>query len=255
MNEQDQPKSGDRIAKVLARAGLCSRREAERWITLGRVQVDGQVIDSPALNVTPEADILVDGKPLPDRQPTRLWRYHKPTGRLTTRRDPEGRPTIYDGLPQELATAITIGRLDMNSEGLLLLTNDGALARRLELPSTGWIRKYRVRVHGTVDPKALEGLAHGVTIDGQNYGPITATLERQVGANAWVAVALREGKNREIRRVMEHLGYSVSRLIRTSFGPFQLGKMARGSVEEVPARVLASNLPRDVKADAAHHRR
>ncbi|NNE85533.1 MAG: rRNA pseudouridine synthase [Alphaproteobacteria bacterium] len=255
MNEQDQAKSGDRIAKVLARAGLCSRREAERWITLGRVQVDGRVIDSPALNVTPEADILVDGKPLPDRQPTRLWRYHKPTGRLTTRRDPEGRPTIYDGLPPELATAITIGRLDMNSEGLLLLTNDGALARRLELPSTGWIRKYRVRVHGTVDPKALEGLANGVTIDGQNYGPITATLERQVGANAWVAVALREGKNREIRRVMEHLGYSVSRLIRTSFGPFQLGKMTRGSVEEVPSRVLASNLPRDVKADAAHHRR
>jgi 23S rRNA pseudouridine2605 synthase len=255
MSDQDQIKSGDRIAKVLARAGLCSRREAERWITLGRVQVDGQVIDSPALNVTPDADILVDGKPLPDRQPTRLWRYHKPTGRLTTRRDPEGRPTIYDGLPPELATAITIGRLDMNSEGLLLLTNDGDLARRLELPSTGWIRKYRVRVHGTVDPKALEGLANGVTIDGQNYGAITATLERQVGANAWVAVALREGKNREIRRVMEHLGYSVSRLIRTSFGPFQLGKMARGSVEEVPARVLASNLPRDVKADAAHHRR
>lgn len=255
MSEQDQIKSGDRIAKVLARAGLCSRREAERWITLGRVSVDGQVIDSPALNVTPEADILVDGKPLPDRQPTRLWRYHKPTGRLTTRRDPEGRPTIYDGLPPELATAITIGRLDMNSEGLLLLTNDGALARRLELPSTGWIRKYRVRVHGSVDPKALEGLANGVTIDGQNYGAITATLERQVGANAWVAVALREGKNREIRRVMEHLGYSVSRLIRTSFGPFQLGKMARGSVEEVPSRVLSSNLPRDVKADAAHHRR
>ncbi|NKB48212.1 MAG: pseudouridine synthase [Alphaproteobacteria bacterium] len=255
MSEQDQQTKGERIAKVLARAGLCSRREAERWIALGRVKVDGQVIDSPALNVLPDADILVDDAPLPDRQPTRLWRYHKPTGRLTTRRDPEGRPTIYDGLPPELANAITIGRLDMNSEGLLLLTNDGALARRLELPSTGWIRKYRVRVHGAVDAKSLESLANGVTIDGQHYGAITATLERQVGANAWIAVALREGKNREIRRVMEHLGYSVSRLIRTSFGPFQLGKLPRGNVEEVANKVLASNLPRDVRADAAHHRR
>ncbi len=148
MSEQDQTSTGVRIAKVLARAGLCSRREAERWITLGRVSIDGRVIDSPALNVTPDTNILVDGKPLPDRQPTRLWRYHKPAGRLTTRRDPEGRPTIYDGLPPELATAITVGRLDMNSEGLLLLTNDGVLARYLELPATGWIRKYRVRVHG-----------------------------------------------------------------------------------------------------------
>jgi 23S rRNA pseudouridine2605 synthase len=255
MSEPDESAAGERIAKVLARAGLCSRREAERWIILGRVRVDGQVIDSPALNVSPHADILVDGNPLPDRQPTRLWRYHKPTGRLTTRRDPEGRPTIYDGLPPELATAITIGRLDMNSEGLLLLTNDGALARRLELPTTGWIRKYRVRVHGAVDAKALEKLAQGVTIDGIHYGGITATLERQVSANAWIEMALREGKNREIRRVMEHLGYSVSRLIRTSFGPFQLGKLTRGNVEEVPARVLASNLPGDVKADAARHRR
>ena len=255
MSEPDQKPTGERIAKVLARAGLCSRREAERWIARGRISVDGKVIDSPALNVMPHADILVDGAPLPDRQPTRLWRYHKPTGRLTTRRDPEGRPTIYDGLPSELATAITVGRLDMNSEGLLLLTNDGALARRLELPATGWIRKYRVRVHGTVDAKALERLAKGVTIDGIHYGPITASLERQVGANAWIAMSLREGKNREIRRVMEHLGYSVNRLIRTSFGPFQLGKLPRGNVEEVSARVLASNLPRDVKADAAHRRR
>ena len=255
MSTEASKTTGERIAKVLARAGLCSRREAERWIALGRVSVDGQVIDSPALNVTPGADILVDGAPLPDRQPTCLWRYHKPAGRLTTRRDPEGRPTIYDGLPPELATAITVGRLDMNSEGLLLLTNDGALARRLELPSTGWLRKYRVRVHGAVAPKTLESLAHGVTIDGMRYEPITATLERQVGANAWVSMALREGKNREIRRVMEHLGFSVSRLIRTSFGPFQLGKLPRGNVEEVSARVLASSLPGDVKADVAHHRR
>lgn len=255
MSQPDQNSTGERIAKVLARAGLCSRREAERWIGQGRVSVDGKVIDSPALNVLRDADILVDGAPLPDRQPTRLWRYHKPAGRLTTRRDPEGRPTIYDGLPPELAQAITVGRLDMNSEGLLLLTNDGALARRLELPATGWIRKYRVRVHGTVDPKALERLARGVTIDGIHYGPITATLERQVSANAWISMALREGKNREIRRVMEHLGYSVSRLIRTSFGPFQLGKLTRGTVEEVPAKVLASHLPADVKPDAAHRRR
>lgn len=255
MSETDQSTPGERIAKVLARAGLCSRREAERWIAAGRVSVDGQVIDSPALNVTPGADILVDGAPLPDRQPTRLWRYHKPAGRLTTRRDLEGRPTIYDGLPPELANAITVGRLDMNSEGLLLLTNDGELARRLELPETGWIRKYRVRVHGMVDPKALEGLAKGVTIDGIRYGPITATLERQVSANAWISMALREGKNREIRRVMEYLGYSVSRLIRTSFGPFQLGKLARGEVAEVPARVLKSHLPSDLKSDAAHRRR
>ncbi len=255
MTDTDQTPAGERIAKVLARAGLCSRREAERWIAQGRVSVDGQVIDSPALNVTPDADILVDGAPVPDRQPTRLWRYHKPAGRLTTRHDPEGRPTIYDGLPPELANVITVGRLDMNSEGLLLLTNDGALARRLELPATGWIRKYRVRVHGTVDPKALERLADGVTIHGIRYGSITATLERQVNANAWITMALREGKNREIRRVMEHLGYSVSRLIRTSFGPFQLGKLARGAVEEVPARVLKSQLPRDDKGDAAHRRR
>ncbi len=255
MSEQDQTSTGVRIAKVLARAGLCSRREAERWITLGRVSIDGRVIDSPALNVTPDTNILVDGKPLPDRQPTRLWRYHKPAGRLTTRRDPEGRPTIYDGLPPELATAITVGRLDMNSEGLLLLTNDGVLARYLELPATGWIRKYRVRVHGTVDPKALKDLVKGVTIDGVNYSPIDATLERQVNANAWILMSLREGKNREIRRVMEHLDHSVSRLIRTSFGPFQLGKLPRGHVEEVPARVLASNLPDNVKADATYRRR
>ena len=255
MNKANDKPSGERIAKVLARAGLCSRREAERWIAGGRISVDGQVIDSPALNVGPDADILVDGAPLPDRQPTRLWRYHKPTGRLTTRRDPEGRPTIYDGLPPELATAITVGRLDMNSEGLLLLTNDGELARRLELPATGWIRKYRVRVHGTVDPQALDGLATGITIGGVRYGSITATLERQVNANAWISMALREGKNREIRRVMEHLGYSVSRLIRTSFGPFQLGKLARGEVAEVPAKVLKSHLPSDLKSDVAHRRR
>ena len=245
----------ERVAKIIARAGLCSRREAERLILRGLVQVDGELISSPALNISTKAKIVIDGSPLPDPQPTRMWRYHKPTGRLTTRRDPEGRPTIYDGLPLELGQAITISRLDTNSEGLLLLTNDGALARRLELPKTGWLRKYRVRLHGIINPKELDQLAKGITIDGIHYGPVTATLERQVNANAWVNIALREGKNREIRRLMEHLGYSVNRLIRISFGPFQLGKLTRGNVEEVPSRVLSSNLPSDIKANAAHNRR
>jgi 23S rRNA pseudouridine2605 synthase len=252
MNENEKD---ERVAKIIARAGLCSRREAERLILRGLVEVDGELISSPALNISTKAKIIIDGIPLPDRQPTKIWRYHKPTGRLTTRRDPEGRPTIYDGLPLELSKTITIGRLDMNSEGLLLLTNDGALARRLELPKTGWLRKYRVRVHGVIIPKELDKLANGITIDGIRYGPVTATLERQVKANAWINMSLREGKNREIRRLMEHLGYSVNRLIRISFGPFQLGKLARGNVEEIPSRVLSSNLPGDIRANAANNRR
>lgn len=248
---------GDRIAKVLARAGLCSRREAERWILDGRVSVDGKTLDSPAFNVPPGAEVRVDGEPLPDREPTRVWRYHKPAGRLTTRRDPEGRPTIYDALPHELANAITVGRLDMNSEGLLLLTNDGEAARRMELPATGWRRQYRVRVHGRVDEKALARLADGITIDGVAYGPVVAKLERQVAANAWVTLQIREGKNREVRRIMEHLGHPVSRLIRTAFGPFQLGKLERGKVAEVAAEVLTQQLPRREapKADAQNSRR
>ena len=238
---------GQRIAKVIARAGVASRREAERWIAQGRVTVDGTKIDTPALTVTADAAITVDGKPLPQAEPTRVWRFHKPKGLLTTRSDPENRPTVYTALPSYLANAVTVGRLDMNSEGLLLLTNDGAVARHLELPDTGWTRRYRVRVHGRVDETQLKQLNRGLTVDGVKYGPITATLERQVGANAWLNVTLREGKNREIRKVMEHLGYTVSRLIRISFGPFQLGNLKPRDVEEVRRRVLKDQLPKFVK--------
>jgi len=236
------PREGERIAKRLARAGLCSRRDAERWIAQGRVAVDGQVLTSPAVNVTQASHITVDGAPIPEQTPTRLWRYHKPRGLLTTHRDPEGRPTIFDELPQELPRVITIGRLDLNSEGLLLLTNDGALARKLELPSTGWIRRYRVRVHGTVDSQALAGLAQGVTIEGVKYGAVRAQLDRQQGDNAWLTMALTEGKNREVRRICEHLGWRVNRLIRVAYGPFQLGLLEPGGVEEVSARVVKEQM-------------
>lgn len=236
------PDKPERIAKVLARAGLCSRREAERWIESGRVAVNGRVLDSPAVNVGPQDRITVDGKPIPERPPTRLWRYHKPRGLLTTTRDPEGRPTVFEKLPEELPRVVAVGRLDFNSEGLLLLTNDGELARRLELPSTGWTRRYRVRVFGKVDPAQLAALEKGVTVDGVKYGPIRATLDRQQGDNAWLTMALTEGKNREVRRVCEHLGWKVSRLIRVAYGPFQLGALAPGAVEEVPRRVLRDQL-------------
>ncbi len=233
---------GKRIAKVMARAGLCSRRDAERWIAEGRVSVDGKVLTSPAVLVTPASLVLVDGKPLTEPEPPRLWRYHKPAGLVTTHRDEKGRATIFDRLPPGLPRVITVGRLDLTSEGLLLLTNDGALARRLELPATGWLRRYKVRVHGIVEPKALERLAAGITVAGVDYGPIKARLERQQGSNAWIEMGLREGRNREIRRVLEHLGYPVTRLIRLSYGPFQLGNLERGAVEEVPRKVLAEQL-------------
>ena len=231
-----------RIAKVLARAGLCSRRDAERWITEGRVSVNGEVLTSPAFNVTEASEIRVDGMPLPEPERARLWRYHKPAGLVTTHRDEKGRATVFASLPKELPRLISIGRLDLNSEGLLLLTNDGALARRLELPATGWIRRYKVRVHGLVDAARLAALEKGITIDGIAYGAIRAQLERQQGSNAWVALALREGKNREVRKVLEHLGYPVTRLIRLSYGPFQLGHLARGAIEEVQKSVLADQL-------------
>jgi 23S rRNA pseudouridine2605 synthase len=234
----------ERIAKVIARAGVASRREAERWIAEGRVSLDGKRVESPALNVAVDADIRIDGKPLPAREQTRLWRYHKPRGRLTSQRDPEGRPTIFGELPPELAYAKPIGRLDMNSEGLLLLTNDGELARRLELPATGWLRQYRVRVHGRIDPKALARLEAGVTIDGTRFRPAHATLERQLATNAWLSITLREGKNREVRRLMEYLGYTVTRLIRTAYGPFQLGNLPASALREVPARVIRDQVPR-----------
>ncbi|HVJ52188.1 MAG TPA: pseudouridine synthase [Aliidongia sp.] len=232
----------DRIAKVLARAGLCSRRDAERWIAEGRVKLDGTVLTSPAVTVDENSIILVDGKPIAEPEPTRLWRYHKPAGLVTSHKDEKGRETMFDKLPPELGRVISVGRLDLNSEGLILLTNDGGLARRLELPSTGWIRRYKVRIHGTVTPEQLLALERGVTIDQVRYGPIKAEFERQQGANAWCMMALTEGKNREVRRVFEYLGCTVNRLIRLSYGPFQLGALPRGQVEEVPRRVVRDQL-------------
>jgi len=247
---------GERIAKRLARAGLCSRRDAERWIAEGRVKVDGTVLTSPALTVTEASDIRVDGKPIPSAEPTRLWRYHKPDGLVTSHRDERGRPTVFDRLPPELPRVVSVGRLDLNSEGLLLLTNDGELSRALELPARGWLRRYRVRVHGTVDPARLAALEGGITLDGMAYGPIRAVLDREQGSNAWLTVSLHEGKNREIRRVMEHLGLGVSRLIRIAYGPFQLGELARGAIEEVPRKVLREQLGSGgTPQRRAHHRR
>jgi len=246
--EAPQRIAAQRIAKVLARAGLCSRRDAERWIAEGRVMVDGAVLTSPAVTVTSDSDIRVDGKPLPEPERARLWRYHKPAGLVTTHRDERDRPTVFAALPAGLPRLVSIGRLDLNSEGLLLLTNDGALARRLELPATGWVRRYRVRVHGIVEPARLAPLARGITIDRIAYGPIRAQLDRQQGSNAWITLSLQEGKNREVRRVLEHLGYPVARLIRLAYGPFQLGHLARGAIEEVTGKVLREQLGRGGEA-------
>ncbi len=238
----EDTEKGERIAKIMARAGLCSRREAERWIAEGRVAVGGTVLTTPAVVVGPDDIVTVDGKPLPDRQPARLWRFHKPAGLVTSHKDPEGRKTVFDALPKYLPRVISIGRLDLTSEGLLLLTNDGALARKLELPATGWTRRYRARIHGNITPDALKKIAGGVTIDGVKYGPIKAQMENRTGANAWVAVSIQEGKNREVRKVMEHLGVTVNRLIRVSYGPFQLGHLKPGDVEEIPPKVLRDQL-------------
>jgi 23S rRNA pseudouridine2605 synthase len=235
-------KSGERIAKVVSRAGLASRRDAEEWIVQGRVTVNGRVINSPALDVTENDVVTVDGKPLPPRERTRLFLFHKPRGLMTTHADPEGRPTVFDNLPEGLPRLISIGRLDFNTEGLLLLTNDGGLARALELPDTGWLRRYRVRAHGEVTQGQLNELKKGVEVDGVKYGPIDATLERDQGANVWLVFAIREGKNREVRNVMAHLGLEVNRLIRVSYGPFQLAELAEGEVEEVKTRVLREQL-------------
>jgi 23S rRNA pseudouridine2605 synthase len=229
---------GERIAKVIARAGLCSRRDAERLVAERRVAVDGRVLDSPALNVRPGQRVTVDGKPLPAAEPARLFRYHKPRGVVTTARDPEGRKTVYDTLPEGLPRLMPVGRLDLNSEGLLLLTNDGELKRRLELPSTGWLRRYRVRVHGHPEEPQLKALAGGITVDGIAYGSIDAHLDRLQGDNAWLTMALREGRNREVRRVLEHLGFQVGRLIRVAYGPFQLGSLPERGIEEVRPKVL-----------------
>jgi 23S rRNA pseudouridine2605 synthase len=235
--------AGDRLAKVIARAGLCSRRDAELWIKDGRVAVNGKVVKTPAFNVSDKDRIKVDGEPLAERQGTRVWLYHKPPGLVVTEKDPEGRPTIFETLEQHgLPRVVTIGRLDINTEGLLLLTNDGGLKRVLELPATGWLRRYRVRAFGTVTQPQLDGLKDGVEIDGIKYGPIEAVLERDLGSNVWLVVALREGKNREVKNVLAHLGLQVNRLIRISFGPFQLGDIPVGAVDTVRARVLREQL-------------
>ena len=244
----DAPKSGERIAKVIARAGLASRREAEQWITEGRVAVNGAVIASPALNVSASDRINVDGKALPTRERTRLFLYNKPRGLLTTRNDPQGRPTIFDALPKDLPRLISVGRLDLNTEGLLLLTNDGGLARVLELPETGWLRRYRVRAHGRVTQQQLDSLRNGVEVEGVRYGAIEATLDREQGANVWLTFAMREGKNREVKNVLGHLGLHVNRLIRVSFGPFQLGELKDGEIEEVKARVLRDQIGERIAA-------
>jgi 23S rRNA pseudouridine2605 synthase len=235
---------GERIAKWLARAGVASRRDAEKLIAEGKVRLNNTIVTHPATFITPGDLVLVGGKLVDTPQRTRLWRYHKPDGLMTTHRDPQGRPTVFEKLRETLPRVISIGRLDLNSEGLLLLTNDGALARRLELPSTGWLRRYRVRVHGHPEPAALATLAKGITIDGVRYGEIDAGLDSRKGDNAWLTISLREGRNREVRRVMAHLGLAVTRLIRIAYGPFQLGALPRGDVEEVPARVLRDQLPR-----------
>ena len=235
-------KAGERIAKVIARAGLCSRREAEAWIVAGRVAVNGKAIASPALDVTVNDRIVVDGKKLPAAERTRLFLYHKPRGLVTTNADPQNRPTIFAGLPKHLPRLVSIGRLDLNTEGLLLLTNDGGLARVLEHPDTGWLRRYRVRAHGRVSQEALDRLRGGITLDGMRYGPIEAALDRAQGANVWLTFAIREGKNREVRNVLQYVGLKVNRLIRISFGPFQLGDLPQGAVEEISTRHLREQL-------------
>jgi 23S rRNA pseudouridine2605 synthase len=244
MSDAVAPDRGDRIAKYLARAGVASRRDAERLLAEGKIRLNNVPVTHPATFVTPGDLVTVAGKLVEQPDRTRLWRYHKPEGLVTTHRDPDGRPTVFDKLRQQLPRVISVGRLDLTSEGLLLLTNDGALARTLELPGTGWIRRYRVRVHGAVDPARLAALAKGVTIDGVTYAPIDAGMDAKTGENAWLTVSLREGRNREIRRVMAYLGLDVTRLIRIAYGPFQLGTLPRGGIDEVPTRVLREQLPK-----------
>jgi 23S rRNA pseudouridine2605 synthase len=241
---------GERIAKVMARAGLCSRREAETWIAAGRVAVNGQVLASPAFNVGPRDAVTVDDKPMMARERTRLFRYHKPRGLVTTARDPEGRPTVFAQLPKNLPRLVSVGRLDLTSEGLLLLTNDGGLKRALELPETGWLRRYRVRANGKVTQERLDGLKRGVTVEGVAYGAVDAKLDRAQGANVWLTIGMREGKNREIRKVLGSLGLTVNRLIRVSYGPFQLLELEAGEIEEVHTRTLREQVSEKIAREA-----
>ncbi len=249
------PAGSERIARRIARAGVASRREAERMIAAGRVKVNGRRIDTPALNVTPADRIEIDDVPLPEIEPVRMWRYHKPAGLVTSEHDEKGRPTIFDHLPEDLPRVLTVGRLDINSEGLLLLTNDGALKRRLELPATGWLRKYRVRVHGKPTESMLAPLREGIEIEGERFQPMEVTLDRQQGSNAWLTVGLREGRKREIRRAFEAIGLPVNRLIRISYGPFQLGDLPKGAVAEIRPRVLRDQLGALLERDPAPARK
>jgi 23S rRNA pseudouridine2605 synthase len=239
MAEDDAP---ERIARRLARAGVASRRVAETMITAGRVAVNGRIIDSPALNVTAADKVTLDGRPLAEPEPTRLWRYHKPAGLVTSERDDRGRDTVFAHLPEDMPRVMSVGRLDLTSEGLLLLTNDGALKRRLELPSTGWLRKYRVRARGVPEDAALDPLRRGITVEGEHFLPMTVTIDRQQGANAWLTLSIREGRNREVRRALQAVGLTVNRLIRVSYGPFQLGDLVPGAVEEIRPRILREQL-------------
>ncbi|WP_158742047.1 pseudouridine synthase [Acidisphaera sp. L21] len=244
----ETPERGERIAKWLARAGVASRRDAEKLLTEGRVRLNGAPVTHPATFISPGDIVQVNSRVVdaPDR--VRLWRYHKPEGLMTTHRDPEGRPTVFERLPEHLPRVVSIGRLDLNSEGLLLLTNDGGLARQLELPSNGWTRRYRVRVHGVVPERSLAGLVNGLTVEGVKYGPIEAAVDSRALSNTWLSVSLNEGRNREVRRVMMHLGLQVTRLIRVAYGPFQLGNLARGEVDEVTGKVLREQVPDVAKA-------
>ena len=239
----DDPERGERIAKWVALAGVASRRDVEKLIAEGRVKLNGAPVDHPATFIQPGDIVQVNGAvvDVPDR--ARLWRYHKPEGLVTTHRDPDGRTTVFEKLPLEMPRVVSVGRLDLNSEGLLLLTNDGTLSRRLELPANGWARRYRVRVHGAVDPRALTGLANGVVVEGVKYGAIDAAIDAKSGSNTWLSVSLNEGRNREVRRVMTHLGLQVTRLIRVAYGPFQLGNLERGAVDEITTKVLREQLP------------
>ena len=236
------PEDGERIAKFLSRAGVASRREVERMIEAGRIMLNGTLLTTPAVKVSEADTILVDNKPVAAKEPPRMWIYHKPLGLVTSAKDEKGRKTVFDDLPDTLPRVMTVGRLDINSEGLLLLTNDGELKRKLELPSTGWVRKYRVRVKGRPTDDMVAPLRKGISIDGENFQPMAVSVDRQQGANAWLTIGLREGKNREIRRAMESVGLSVNRLLRVSYGPFQLKELKAGDVEEIRQKVMRDQL-------------